>query len=235
MDWKLEPWRSGIRTSDRARAFYVEQAGSASCCRPRSSSQRRDPLRPADATGSACSIALRQGSHGCPPGSVQGCRWSWLDIQRRPRRARRTRCRGQRRSELPWGSFVFFSDPDGNRWAVQQLPPPLASAQGEHDMTQARVVLIPVLGRSTGRRRSTPISWLPARCGSPAERRSSAWCRRRPRALACSDHHRNRITTAEPGSYRGTHPWYPHRCGREGALSRVGSRSTTWPLRSGER
>ncbi|MDP9331823.1 MAG: glyoxalase, partial [Actinomycetota bacterium] len=24
--------------------------------------------------------------------------------------------------EFPWGSFVFFSDPDGNRWAVQQIP-----------------------------------------------------------------------------------------------------------------
>jgi uncharacterized glyoxalase superfamily protein PhnB len=71
----------------------------------------------------ACSIAIGTGVIDSPPGSVKGMQMVVPDIQ-----AARTELleRGVEVSEVQkfdWGSFVFFSDPDGNGWAVQQLPP----------------------------------------------------------------------------------------------------------------
>ena len=72
--------------------------------------------------GSACSIALGKGITTASPGSLQGLQLVVDDV-----RAARDELlsRGVEVSEVqeyPWGSFVFFSDPDGNGWAVQQLP-----------------------------------------------------------------------------------------------------------------
>jgi predicted enzyme related to lactoylglutathione lyase len=72
--------------------------------------------------GSACSIAIGTGITESPPGSAQ-VQLVVPDVE-----AARAELvdRGTEVSEVqvfPWGSFVFFSDPDGNRWAVQQLPP----------------------------------------------------------------------------------------------------------------
>jgi uncharacterized glyoxalase superfamily protein PhnB len=41
--------------------------------------------------------------------------------------------------EQPWGRFVYFSDPDGNRWALQQLPEWSAGAGGDGDWDAAGV------------------------------------------------------------------------------------------------
>jgi hypothetical protein len=72
--------------------------------------------------GSACSIALGTGISDAPPGSVKGLQVVVSDVA-----AARAELidRGVEVSEVqefPWGSFVFFSDPDGNSWAVQELP-----------------------------------------------------------------------------------------------------------------
>src|SRR5687767_8799833 len=120
MDWKLELVGIPVSDVDRAKAFYTEQAGFvADHDHTVSDEIRFVQLTP---PGSACSIALGVGIVDTPPGSVQGMQLVVSDIE-----AARAELleRGVEVSEVqtfPWGSFVFFSDPDGNGWAVQQLP-----------------------------------------------------------------------------------------------------------------
>jgi catechol 2,3-dioxygenase-like lactoylglutathione lyase family enzyme len=120
MDWKLELVAIPVSDVDRAKAFYVEKAGfNADHDHTVSDTIRFVQLTP---PGSACSIALGTGLVDTPPGSVQGLQLVVSDIN--AARAELT-ARGVEVGEVqefPWGSFVFFSDPDGNRWSVQQLP-----------------------------------------------------------------------------------------------------------------
>jgi predicted enzyme related to lactoylglutathione lyase len=120
MDWKLELVGVPVADVDRAKAFYTEQVGFVADHDHRVS----DELRFVQLTppGSACSIALGTGVVDMPPGSLKSLQMVVSDID-----AARAELleRGVEVSEVqkfPWGSFVFFSDPDGNRWAVQQLP-----------------------------------------------------------------------------------------------------------------
>ena len=121
MDWKLELVAIPVSDVDRAKTFYTEKAGfNADHDHEVSDEIRFVQLTP---PGSACSIALGKGVTDAAPGSVQGMQMVVADID-----AARARLvdRGVDVTEVqkfPWGSFVFFSDPDGNRWAVQQLPP----------------------------------------------------------------------------------------------------------------
>ncbi len=121
MDWKLELVGIPVSDVDRAKAFYTEQAGFvADHDHAVSDEIRFVQLTP---PGSACSIALGVGIVDTPPGSVQGMQLVVPDIE--AARAELVE-RGVQVSDVqtfPWGSFVFFSDPDGNGWAVQQLPP----------------------------------------------------------------------------------------------------------------
>ena len=73
--------------------------------------------------GSACSIAIGDGIVDTPPGSVQGLQLVVADIE-----AARSEFLGRglelgEVQDFPWGRFLFFRDPDGNGWAVQQLVP----------------------------------------------------------------------------------------------------------------
>jgi catechol 2,3-dioxygenase-like lactoylglutathione lyase family enzyme len=121
MDYKLELVAIPVSDPDRAKRFYTEQAG----FHADHDYQVSDELRFVQLTppGSACSIALGTGLIQTPPGSAQGLQLVVSDINS----ARdELSARGVDVSEVQkfdWGSFVFFSDPDGNRWAVQQLPP----------------------------------------------------------------------------------------------------------------
>jgi predicted enzyme related to lactoylglutathione lyase len=121
MDWKLELVMVPVSDVDRAKAFYTEQAGfNADQDHTVSEDLRFVQLTP---PGSACSIAVGTGLSEAVPGSVQGLQLVVADIH--TARAELVE-RGVEVSEVqvfPWGSFVFFSDPDGNGWAVQQLPP----------------------------------------------------------------------------------------------------------------
>jgi predicted enzyme related to lactoylglutathione lyase len=121
MDWKLELVAIPVSDVDRAKAFYTEKAGfNADHDHTVSDEIRFVQLTP---PGSACSIALGKGIVDTPPGSVQGMQMVVPDIEEA--RAELVE-RGVEVSDVqsfPWGSFVFFSDPDGNGWAVQQLPP----------------------------------------------------------------------------------------------------------------
>jgi catechol 2,3-dioxygenase-like lactoylglutathione lyase family enzyme len=104
---------------DRAKAFYVEQAGFAAD----HDHTLDDGLRFVQLTppGSACSIAIGSGLTDTAPGTAN-CQIVVADIE-----AARAELRGRGLEvgavqDFDWGRFVFFADPDGNRWALQQLP-----------------------------------------------------------------------------------------------------------------
>lgn len=121
MDWKLELVAVPVTDVDRAKAFYVDKVGFVADHDHRVSDEVRFvQLTP---PGSACSIAIGTGLVQTSPGSAQGLQMVVPDIE-----AARAELvgRGLEVGEVdrqPWGSFVYFSDPDGNGWAVQELPP----------------------------------------------------------------------------------------------------------------
>lgn len=120
MDWKLELVAVPVSDVDRAKTFYTEQAGfNADHDHKISDDLRFVQLTP---PGSACSITVGTGITDMAPGSVRGLQLVVSDIE-----AARAQLvdRGVDVSDVEtfdWGRFVFFSDPDGNGWAVQQLP-----------------------------------------------------------------------------------------------------------------
>jgi catechol 2,3-dioxygenase-like lactoylglutathione lyase family enzyme len=121
VDWRLELVQVPVSDVDRAKSFYVDRVG----FHADHDHQVNEGLRFVQLTppGSGCSIALGTGLGEMAPGSVQGLQLVVEDVH-----AARTELaeRGVEVSDvqdLMWGSFVFFSDPDGNGWAVQQIPP----------------------------------------------------------------------------------------------------------------
>ena len=121
MDMKLELVAIPVTDVDRAKAFYVDQVGfNADHDHHVSDGLRFVQLTP---PGSACSIVLGEGITEMAPGSQKGVQMVVSDV-----RAAREELvsRGVEASEvqaMPWGSFSFFADPDGNTWALQELPP----------------------------------------------------------------------------------------------------------------
>ena len=120
MDWKLEVVPIPVTDVDRAKAFYTEKAGfNADHDHTVSDEIRFVQLTP---PGSACSISLGKGIVDTPPGSVQGLMLVVPDVQAARAELAERGVEVGEVQEFPWGSFVFFSDPDGNGWAVQQIP-----------------------------------------------------------------------------------------------------------------
>jgi catechol 2,3-dioxygenase-like lactoylglutathione lyase family enzyme len=119
MDWKLELMAIPVSDVDRAKAFYVDQVGFHADHDHRVS----DEIRFVQLTppGSTCSIAFGNGIVVGPPGSVQGLQVVVSDVASARARLVERGVDASEVQELPWGSFVFFSDPDGNRWSLQQL------------------------------------------------------------------------------------------------------------------
>jgi predicted enzyme related to lactoylglutathione lyase len=120
MEMKLELVPVPVTDVDRAKAFYAEQIG----FHVDHDHRVTDELRFVQLTppGSACSIAIGTGLTEMQPGSIKGLQMVVADIQEARDELLR---RGADVSEIevhPWGSFVFFSDPDGNTWALQQIP-----------------------------------------------------------------------------------------------------------------
>jgi catechol 2,3-dioxygenase-like lactoylglutathione lyase family enzyme len=120
MDWKLELMMIPVSDVDRAKAFYTEKAGFTAD----HDHQVSDDLRYVQLTprGSACSIAVGTGIVSTPPGSVQGLQMVVADIEAAHAELAERGVEVSDVQVMDWGSFVFFSDPDGNGWAVQQLP-----------------------------------------------------------------------------------------------------------------
>ena len=122
MDYKLELVAVPVSDVDRAKAFYTEQAGfNADHDHTVNENLRFVQLTP---PGSACSIAIGQGVIDAEPGSVKGLQ---LVVESADAARAELAGRGDDVSEVqdfPWGRFVFFSDPDGNAWSVQEIQRP---------------------------------------------------------------------------------------------------------------
>ena len=118
-DMRLELVQVPVSDIDRAKAFYVEKVGFTAD----NDHQVSDELRFVQLTppGSACSIALTSGAHQMKPGSMEGLQMVVNDAEASRKELME---RGVEVSEVqtfPWGTFVFFADPDGNGWALQAL------------------------------------------------------------------------------------------------------------------
>jgi predicted enzyme related to lactoylglutathione lyase len=120
MDWKLELVAVPVTDVDRAKAFYTEQLGfNADHDHQVSDEMRFVQLTP---PGSSCSIAIGTGIMETTPGSVQGLQLVVSDIEAARNHLAENGVEASEIQGFPWGRFVFFSDPDGNGWAVQQIP-----------------------------------------------------------------------------------------------------------------
>lgn len=120
MDWRIELVMIPVSDVGRAKAFYVDKLG----FNPDHDQQVNESLRFVQLTppGSACSIAIGTGITAAPPGSVEGVQVVVADADAAYAMLvdRGVDCTGV--AELAWGRFVYFADPDGNTWALQQLP-----------------------------------------------------------------------------------------------------------------
>jgi catechol 2,3-dioxygenase-like lactoylglutathione lyase family enzyme len=120
MDWKLELVALPVTDVDRAKAFYVDQLGfNADHDQRVNESLRFVQLTP---PGSACSIAIGEGITTAEPGSVRGMQIVVADARVAHDELAERGVEVSDVQDLGWGLFVFFNDPDGNSWALQQLP-----------------------------------------------------------------------------------------------------------------
>ncbi len=121
MDWKLELLQVPVADIDRAKDFYVGKLG----FRDDVDADVGDGVRFVQLTppGSACSIALTSGVHRMAPGSIEGLQVVVADADAARDELREQGVEVGEVQEFPWGRFVFFSDPDGNAWSVQEPAP----------------------------------------------------------------------------------------------------------------
>ena len=120
MDYKLELVAVPVSDVDRAKRFYVEQAGfNADHDHKVDENLRFIQLTP---PGSACSITIGTGIVDTEPRSVQGLQLVVSDADAAHAELSARGVEVSEVQEFPWGRFVFFKDPDGNGWAVQQIP-----------------------------------------------------------------------------------------------------------------
>ena len=132
MDWKLEVVVVPVSDVDRAKHFYADQVGfHVDVDHQATETMRIVQMTP---TGSACSVTIGSGLIDSAPGSLKGLQLVVADIA--AARAHLVE-RGVDVSPIvhyedgvqvdgpggDWNSFIYFSDPDGNGWAVQERPP----------------------------------------------------------------------------------------------------------------
>ncbi len=120
MDWKIELLAVPVTDVDRAKAFYVDQVGfNADHDHRVNENLRFVQLTP---PGSACSIVIGEGITDMAPGSQRGIQMVVADVEAARAALIANGVEASEIDDQPWGRFVFFSDPDGNGWALQQLP-----------------------------------------------------------------------------------------------------------------
>ena len=122
MDFRLELVPVPVSDVDRAKTFYTDQAG----FNADHDHQVNENLRFVQLTppGSACSIVIGTGvTDEMTPGSLRGLQLVVSDIEAAHAELAGRGVDVSEVQEFPWGRFVFFSDPDGNRWSVQELAP----------------------------------------------------------------------------------------------------------------
>jgi predicted enzyme related to lactoylglutathione lyase len=118
MDWKLELIAVPVSDVDRAKAFYEQVGFHLDHDHSVSEDVRFVQLTP---PGSACSIAIGKGLVETPPGSAKGLQLVVSDADAAHAELVERGIEVSEVQQFPWGRFVFFSDPDGNGWAVQQV------------------------------------------------------------------------------------------------------------------
>jgi catechol 2,3-dioxygenase-like lactoylglutathione lyase family enzyme len=120
VDMKLELVAVPVADVDRAKAFYTDKLGfNADHDHTVSDEIRFVQLTP---PGSACSIAIGRGIVEGEPGSVRGLQMVVADVEAAHAELVKRGAEVSDIQDLDWGRFVFFADPDGNKWALQQLP-----------------------------------------------------------------------------------------------------------------
>jgi catechol 2,3-dioxygenase-like lactoylglutathione lyase family enzyme len=120
MDMKIELVAIPVTDVDRAKAFYVDQVG----FNADHDHQVNEALRFVQLTppGSACSIVMGTGITQMPPGSQKGVQMVVANAEAAREELLSRGVAASAVEVLPWGSFVTFSDPDGNTWSLQELP-----------------------------------------------------------------------------------------------------------------
>jgi len=119
MDMKLELVAIPVTDVDRAKAFYVDQVGFvADHDHTVSPELRFVQLTP---PGSACSICIGIGITPAEPGSVRGMQMVIDDADAAHAELAGRGVEVSPVDDQPWGRFVYFADPDGNAWALQQI------------------------------------------------------------------------------------------------------------------
>ena len=136
MEMKLELIGVPVTDVDRAKDFYVRAGFTADHDHAVSDDVRFVQLTP---PGSACSIAIGKGLTQMTPGSLDNMQMVVADADAMRADLAERGIEVSEVDEQPWGRFVYFADPDGNRWALQQLPNWAAGAGGEGDWQAAGV------------------------------------------------------------------------------------------------
>jgi len=123
MDLRLELVQVPVADVDRAKAFYVDRVGfNADHDHQVDENMRFVQLTP---PGSGCSIAIGSGlGVEMAPGSQKGLQLVVDDIEAAHAQLSRNGVEVSEVQDFPWGRFVFFSDPDGNAWSVQEIQRP---------------------------------------------------------------------------------------------------------------
>lgn len=119
MDWKLELIAVPVSDVDRAKAFYVDRVG----FNADHDHRVNDDLRFVQLTppGSACSIVIGTGITTKEPGSLEGLQMVVADVAAARDQLLERGVAASDIAEFPWGRFVYFADPDGNGWALQEI------------------------------------------------------------------------------------------------------------------
>ncbi|MDE9365588.1 VOC family protein [Luteipulveratus sp. YIM 133132] len=128
MDMKLELVAVPVTDVDRAKDFYVKVGFNADHDRVVNEDLRFVQLTP---PGSACSICIGEGLTTMRPGSIEGLQMVIADADATHQELKERGVEVSDVDEQPWGRFVYFADPDGNRWALQQLPAWSTGAGGD--------------------------------------------------------------------------------------------------------
>jgi len=135
MDWKLELVFVPVSDVDRAKDFYVNKVGFNADYDERPSDDV--PFVQLTPPGSACSICMGEGLLDAPPGTGTTLQMAVDDIQEAHDQLKNNGVDVSDIEVLPWGHFVYFADPDGNKWAVQYIPYRHAGQAGAQAAGQA--------------------------------------------------------------------------------------------------
>ena len=121
-EMRLELIQIPVSDIDRAKAFYVDQVG----FNDDHDHQFSEEIRFVQLTppGSGCSISFTTGAHEMEPGSLDGLQLVVEDANAVHDELAERGVDVSDVEDLPWGRFTFFSDPDGNKWSVQQVQYP---------------------------------------------------------------------------------------------------------------